>query len=77
MATGLSSVSSEWVQHNAAEFKAAFYRLLDEETFVASITYGPNHVRSVKCRFERTKTMLSEVDPFHFLCLDLEEEDEE
>ena len=61
MSTGLSRYPSELVERRAAAAREEFYRLLEEEDFTHSITYGTNGVRQVRNRFAMTHEMLEDV----------------
>ena len=61
MSTGLSHYASERVQSHHEEIRAAFYRLLEDEEFNTSITYGPNDARKVRYRFDVTRKALEGV----------------
>ena len=61
MSTGLSHYASKRVQSRHEEVRAAFYRLLEDEEFNTSITYGPNDAKKVRYRFDATRKVLEEV----------------
>jgi hypothetical protein len=61
MSTGLSRRSEHIVKARADALKRAFYPLLADDEFIGAITYGPNQVRNVKCRFEKATAMFQEV----------------
>ncbi|MDE0030311.1 MAG: DUF262 domain-containing protein [Deltaproteobacteria bacterium] len=58
MSTGLSHYASKRVQSRHEEVRAAFYRLLEDEEFNTSITYGPNDAKKVRYRFDATRKAL-------------------
>ena len=61
MSTGLSRYGEERVEACAARLREAVYRLLDDEEFNISITYGPNDVRKVRHRFQVTREEFEKV----------------
>ena len=61
MSTGLSRYPEQVVTARADALRNAFYRLLADKAFVEAITYGPNHVRNVRCRFKKATAMSQEV----------------
>ena len=61
MTTGLSRYGEEQVGACAAPLREAVYRLLDDEEFNLSITYGPNDARKVRHRFRVTREEFEEV----------------
>ncbi len=61
MATGLSRLEAKVVDDQTDALRAAFYKLMDDNEFIASITYGTNDTRRVKYRFEATRAMLGKV----------------
>ena len=61
MSTGLSQYPRQLVEERSAAVKKGFYKLLKDEEFVRSITYGPNSVKQVRCRFTKAKEMFEEV----------------
>ena len=61
MSTGLSRYPEHLVEARVELLKVAFYKLLDDEDFKASITLGTNHVERVNTRFSKTNEMLREV----------------
>lgn len=61
MSTGLSRYSEEEVEFRMEDLKSKFYPLMDNEEFVASITYGPSNVQKVKYRFDIVDSMFKEV----------------
>ena len=60
MSTGLSQYPRQLVEERSAAVKKGFYQLLKDEEFVRSITYGPNSVKQVRCRFVKAKAMFEE-----------------
>ncbi len=65
MITGLAQYSQREVEKNAERFKQRFYELLKDDTFIQSITYGPNSSDRVRHRFEVTRKMFAEVFDAH------------
>jgi len=61
MSTGLSRYSEPVVEARQEALRAAFYRLMDDEEFIKSITYGPNDARKVRHRFGVANAMFAEV----------------
>ena len=61
MSTGLSRYSEEMVVSQAEALKNKFYPLMDDEEFVASITYGPSNALKVRHRFRVAGEMFEEV----------------
>lgn len=61
MSTGLSRYSEHAIKDRADALRKAFYPLLADDEFIEAITYGPNHVRNVRCRFEKAMAMFQEV----------------
>ncbi len=61
MVTGLARIESPVVETQAHFLRQAFYALMDDDEFIASITYGTNDTRRVRHRFETATSMLEEV----------------
>ena len=61
MVTGLSSISPEVVESRADALQEGLYRLLDDEDFIAAITYGTNDTRRVTDRFHMARDLFEEV----------------
>ncbi len=61
MSTGLSRYPEHLVEARVEPLKEAFYELLNDEDFLASITLGTNQMNRVYTRFEKTNKMLQEV----------------
>ncbi|WP_431066227.1 DUF262 domain-containing protein [Methylotuvimicrobium sp.] len=61
MITGLAKYSHDQVQSHAEQLKNQYYKLINDEKFVWSITYGPNSPDRVRHRFEETQKMLEGV----------------
>jgi len=59
MSTGLSFYSKDQVVEGKQRLRDAFYDLLDDEEFDASITRGTSAKKRVKHRFEATRNMLT------------------
>ena len=57
MSTGLSRLPKSVVQCRAAELRDALHVLMDNDGFIASITYGTNDTRRVHYRFHVTRVM--------------------
>jgi hypothetical protein len=58
--TGLASFSNDQVTAAAERIKAGFFDLMQNEDFLESITYGTNHTRQVRYRFQQTHLMLTQ-----------------
>ncbi len=65
MSTGLARHSEHVVEARAEELRQAFYRLMKDDKFIRSITYGPNDVTKVKDRFSLSKAIFQEVFGAH------------
>ena len=61
MTTGLSRLPKRLVADRAEALRAAFFQLMDDDEFIAAITYGTNDTRRVKHRFEVANIMFQEV----------------
>ena len=61
MTTGLSRLPKQLVADRAGALRAAFFQLMDDDEFIAAITYGTNDTRRVKHRFEVANIMFQEV----------------
>lgn len=61
MVTGLSRIPTGVVSKHANCLRSAFYRLMDDEDFITSVTYGTNDTGRVMTRFSVTCDMLREV----------------
>ena len=61
MSTGLSRFPSEVVERRSTAVREDFYRLMEEENFTLSITYGTNGVRQVRNRFAMAQAMFEDV----------------
>ena len=61
MSTGLSHYPEHLVEARAEKLKKAFYLLLQDGSFIESITLGTNQVNRVKYRFSQTTEMFKEV----------------
>lgn len=60
MSTRLSGYETHVVEEKSDALRAGFFRLLDDDDFKVSITYGPNDPRKVKHRFLATEAMVEE-----------------
>ena len=60
MSTGLSGYEMHVVEQSPDALRAGFFRLLDDDDFKISITYGPNDPRKVKHRFSAAGAMIEE-----------------
>ena len=61
MSTGLSHYSSQHVEERSDALRDAFYSLLDDYDFDASITRGTGGMRQVRCRFDKARAMFEDV----------------
>jgi len=61
MIIGLSEVDEAMVSRRASKLRQQFYRLMEDQSFIKAITYGPNTKREVVARFEISKEMFREV----------------
>ena len=61
MSTGLSRYTEERVKVCADPLRESVYRLLDDEDFNISITYGPNDAKKVRHRFQMTCQKFEEI----------------
>ena len=61
MSTGLSRYPEKVVESRMEALKNKFYPLMDDEEFVASITYGPSSTGKVRRRFSIANEMFEEV----------------
>ena len=60
MSTGLCGYSEDIVAEKADELRRAIWGLLEDEEFIASITYGTNDTDRVLHRFARSTALLKE-----------------
>lgn len=65
MSTGLSRYPEHKVEAHADELRQAFYRLMKDHDFIASITYGPNDTKKVRHRFTAIGATFKEVFGAH------------
>ena len=61
MSTGLSRYPREIVEGRSAAVRVEFYRLMEDEDFTHSITYGTSGVRQVRKRFSMAEAMFEDV----------------
>ena len=61
MTIGLSRIPSNKVSHKRDNLWDAFHRLMEDDDFIGSITYGTNDTRRVNHRFEAANAMFREV----------------
>ena len=61
MSTGLSRFPREVVADRVDDLRDAFYELMKDDQFIASITYGTNDTKRVSHRFNAANTMFQEV----------------
>ena len=60
MTTGLSKYSEQHVRERASNVQQYILELLGNQEFDTAITYGPNGMKRVKCRFEMARFALRE-----------------
>ena len=61
MSTGLSRYTEPVVKYHTDALRDKFYELMDDESFITAITYGPNDPKKVAYRFSAVRTALNEV----------------
>ena len=61
MTTGLSRIDTHTVSIHANALQEGFYRLMEDEDFMAAITHGTNATQRVTARFEIAKDMFKDV----------------
>lgn len=61
MSTGLARYSEDIIKTRIEDLRAAFYLLLEDDSFNDAITYGTNDMRKVNYRFEVGRAMFQEV----------------
>ena len=61
MSTGLAKLPSHLVEARATQLRDALHRLMYDDEFIASITYGTNDSKRVNHRFDMTNLMLREM----------------
>lgn len=61
MSTGLSKYPTDLVKGSSEDLERAFYKLMNDEEFIESITIGTSDVRRVRHRFHIVNKMLVEV----------------
>jgi hypothetical protein len=57
----LCSIDETLVSKHAESLRRAFYKHMEDELFIKSITYGPNSTKEVRTRFEIASAMVWEV----------------
>ena len=65
MSTELACRSEDIVETYAEAIKSTFYCLIADNDFNSAITYGPNHTKEVKYRFEKAKALFQEIFDGH------------
>ncbi|MXY08446.1 MAG: DUF262 domain-containing protein [Rhodothermaceae bacterium] len=65
MSTGLSRFPTDLVESQVKHLRDALHGLMNDESFIASITYGTNDTRRVKHRFDAASKMFQEVFGAH------------
>ena len=61
MTTGLSQIDPHIVSTHADALQEGFYRLMEDEDFIASVTYGTNATQRVTARFGIAQGLFKEV----------------
>nr|VFJ53814.1 MAG: Protein of unknown function DUF262 [Candidatus Kentron sp. FW] len=61
MSTGLSRYPESLVEERAAVLKNAFFRLMEDNEFIDSITYGTSDIKKVRHRFLAAREMFQRV----------------
>lgn len=61
MSTGLSRYPEHLVEARAESIRYGFYHLMNDESFIRAITYGPNDMKKVRDRFRLAVEMFREV----------------
>lgn len=61
MVTGLSKVDPLIAESRAATLQEGFYRLMEDDNFIAAITYGTSDTRRVYARFRMAQELFVEV----------------
>ncbi|MBT8421153.1 MAG: DUF262 domain-containing protein [Gammaproteobacteria bacterium] len=61
MSTGLSQYPKQIVEERAEVLQRVFFKLMRDQNFIDSITYGPNDVWKVRHRFSIAREMFQEV----------------
>lgn len=61
MVTGLSRIDTEFVGSRANDLREGVYRLMEDDDFIAAITYGTNATRRVTERFRMARCLFVEV----------------
>lgn len=61
MSTGLSIYQESLVEARANKLRNSFFKMLEEDEFNTSITYGTNQVKRVRYRFNRSREMFQGV----------------
>ncbi len=61
MVTGLSCIDAHVVASRADALQEGFYQLMEDEDFIAAITYGTNATRRVIDRFRMAQVLFEEV----------------
>ena len=61
MSTSLSRYSNQYVKENKQVLRRAVYELLNDDEFIAAISYGTNGTKQVKTRFQMTERKFEEV----------------
>ena len=61
MSTGLASFPETIVEARREEVRTGFFRLMEDEDLIKSVTYGTNDLKRVKYRFSAAEEMIGEV----------------
>lgn len=61
MVTGLSRMEADVVESHAGALQEGFYQLMEDDEFIASVTYGTNDTRRVVDRFRMAQRLFEEI----------------
>ena len=61
----MAEFSQEFVKSHAKEMRETFFQLMNDESFIRSVTYGTNDLNRVKARFSITKATFREFNNVH------------
>lgn len=61
LSTGLSQYTTEEVERSADKLRDALHGLMEDYTFISSITYSPNSTKNVRLRFDYANKLFAEV----------------
>ena len=61
MTNGLCEYSEGIIEANIRNLQSGFYQLMEDEGFIASVTYGVNDMKRVRTRFKRSREVFGEI----------------